>query len=674
MATFSWRSPNGGAGGAFDSALSWNNTTTGETPASSVPGSADTATLSIDGGRLTGNGSVTQLTFAAAAWVIAGDLAANNASIDYGTVSLTETTAKLTVIDALSLGRAGGAALSIANGATLAVTAGRAGPASSVGNATINVAAGGIASFGGPLSLGAGGGAATATVDAAVLAVGGVLQLGSGGAGTLIVRNGANAVLSAAADTGANAAYLRLGASAGSAGTVLVSDANSILLVASNSGSVGFAGSGALTVQNGGAARFNTSNNGLNPALSIGLLNTASGIVTVNNAGSTIVANGSLTVGGAGTGTLRILDGASVTSASVTGAQEAALSVAASAGSRGTLQISGAGAQLVASGQAVIGGDNRGSGFVTGGAGAVLLTAGGVLRTGSMRIYAGSRIDIDGASQEAISGNLTTQGVLSSFGTLSVSGTVSGSGVLQIGAGVADVGNLAAANVGFTGPSATLLVRALAGTSTISGLQYGDRIDLVGNNSVRLTGNTVTTTTGTLVLGGAPAGAQYGLASDGAGGTFVTISADTIGVFRFFDSNYGTHFFSSSTSEKDLIVGTRPDLVYEGVGLQSVDPASNDPNAAPVFRFFDSSYGTHFFTSSVDERDSVIASRPDLLYEGTGFIEHNVQQASDIAVYRFFDTRFGTHFYTADPGERATIVATRPDLIDEGTGFYAPAT
>src|SRR5204862_429206 len=90
------------------------------------------------------------------------------------------------------------------------------------------------------------------------------------------------------------------------------------------------------------------------------------------------------------------------------------------------------------------------------------------------------------------------------------------------------------------------------------------------------------------------------------------LTADTIGVYRFFDSNYGTHFFSASTSEKNTIIGTRPDLVYEGVGLQSIDPASTDPQAAPVYRFFDLTYGTHFFTASASERDTVIATRSDL--------------------------------------------------------------
>ena len=150
------------------------------------------------------------------------------------------------------------------------------------------------------------------------------------------------------------------------------------------------------------------------------------------------------------------------------------------------------------------------------------------------------------------------------------------------------------------------------------------------------------------------------------------ITPSTVGVYRFFDTKYGTHFFTASTDERDTILKTRPDLVNEGVGLTAIDTASKDPNAAAVYRFFDTKYGTHFFTASADERDQVIKGRPDLQFEGTGFYEHINQQAGDTPVYRFFDKNLGTHFYTGDAGERASIVATRSDLVDEGIGFYAP--
>lgn len=150
------------------------------------------------------------------------------------------------------------------------------------------------------------------------------------------------------------------------------------------------------------------------------------------------------------------------------------------------------------------------------------------------------------------------------------------------------------------------------------------------------------------------------------------ITTETIGVARFFETTNGTHFFTADQGEVQQLLNTRPDLVEESNGLTAIDPASNDLNAVSVYRFFDSTYGTQFFTSSVTEKNMVTASRPDLKPEGIAFVEHGTQQPGDQAVYRYFDTRYGTHFYVSDSGENGSILATRPDLKPEGVSFYAP--
>ena len=160
------------------------------------------------------------------------------------------------------------------------------------------------------------------------------------------------------------------------------------------------------------------------------------------------------------------------------------------------------------------------------------------------------------------------------------------------------------------------------------------------------------------------------------GSDFAVISPETIGIYRFFSKTDGTHFLTASTSEEKQILATRHDLVFEGIGLDAVNPANlaNDPNATPVYRFFDKIHGTHFFTASQSEEQSVLATRPDLTFEGLGFYEHSSQQSGDEPVYRFFDTHYGTHFYTGSLSEDQQILATRPDLKPEGIAFYAPTT
>lgn len=158
----------------------------------------------------------------------------------------------------------------------------------------------------------------------------------------------------------------------------------------------------------------------------------------------------------------------------------------------------------------------------------------------------------------------------------------------------------------------------------------------------------------------------------GSGGAATTVPLPDVGVYRFFDRIDGTHFFTASAAERDALISTRADMAYEGVGLSADNPANADPAAAPVYRFFDTIHGTHFFTASQAEKAQVSATRADLTFEGIGFYEHTAPASGDVAVYRFFDATYGTHFYTADATERASLLITRPDLKDEGVGFYAP--
>ena len=151
-----------------------------------------------------------------------------------------------------------------------------------------------------------------------------------------------------------------------------------------------------------------------------------------------------------------------------------------------------------------------------------------------------------------------------------------------------------------------------------------------------------------------------------------SISPATVSVYRFFDRTDGTHFFTATETERDALIATREDLRYEGVGMNAVSPDSS-PDTVAVYRFFDHMDGTHFFTASSAERDSLIAGRSDMTFEGPAFYENAAPAAGDTAVYRFFDTAHGTHLFTQSADERATILATRPDLTAEGIAFYAPS-
>ena len=411
-------------------------------------------------------------------------------------------------------------------------------------------------------------------------------------------------------------------------------------------------GNGTVTVQGGGTLLAGTVANA-SGSIVLGNNTGTTGSLTVTGTGSKADAHGyRLTVGSSGTGSLTVSGGGTVTSASTGYSDtEAALAVAGSVGSTGAVTITGAGSSLIANGIAVIGGGNKGSGITAGGAGTVSVASGGTLQTGAMTIEANSSLTVDQSSSITIPS-------------------------ITIDGGTADLYSLSASNSISFGAGGTLRVHQVAGMNSVGNFSFGDQIDFAGTKSVTLSGNTVTAGAGSITLASAPANAGYQLFDDGSGGTFVALSPQTIGVYRFFDTTYGTHFYTADANEAQTVAATRSDLVPEGpggIGLQAVAVSSSDPNAAPVYRFFDTVFGTHFFTASATERDSIIASRPDLTYEPSStFYEHTQQEPGDIAVYRFFDNVHGTHFYTDDAAERASIIANRPDLISEGVGFYEP--
>lgn len=154
----------------------------------------------------------------------------------------------------------------------------------------------------------------------------------------------------------------------------------------------------------------------------------------------------------------------------------------------------------------------------------------------------------------------------------------------------------------------------------------------------------------------------------------INLTDDTVAVYRFFDQSHGTQFLTASVTERNAVITTRPDLVYEGLGMGAISPNAGDAEAVPVYRFFSTGNGSHFFTASAAEAGQIAATRPDLVQEQTSFDEHATQQAGDVPVYRFLDASTGTHFFTNSPAEQSAIAATRPDLVNEGVAFYAPST
>jgi Repeat of unknown function (DUF5648) len=146
-------------------------------------------------------------------------------------------------------------------------------------------------------------------------------------------------------------------------------------------------------------------------------------------------------------------------------------------------------------------------------------------------------------------------------------------------------------------------------------------------------------------------------------------------VYRFWSPSIGSHFYTVLESEKDKLISEYPKVwTYEGEVYTAL-PNADEPNSAPIYRFWSPVMGNHFFTIDENERDKLINVYPDVWdYEGIAFYAFPIDQqpADTVPVYRLWSDTLGSHFYTADEAERSSLLKDGSALwTDEGIAWYA---
>jgi hypothetical protein len=148
-------------------------------------------------------------------------------------------------------------------------------------------------------------------------------------------------------------------------------------------------------------------------------------------------------------------------------------------------------------------------------------------------------------------------------------------------------------------------------------------------------------------------------------------STDTLyGVFRYYDTSTGNHFYTTSASEKAQIDAALPPFRYEGVQWATPDHGSD---SVAVFRFFDTKTQDHFYTTSLNERDTIIQNYSQQFhYEGMAF-EAYASPAGDghVTLERFYNQVTGVHHLSPNAEETASILsgAQGRGWVDEGAAF-----
>lgn len=200
--------------------------------------------------------------------------------------------------------------------------------------------------------------------------------------------------------------------------------------------------------------------------------------------------------------------------------------------------------------------------------------------------------------------------------------------------------------------------------------------DVASSNRLLISKATLTIDpTDTMVNGGnyyvsfAPGAIKDFFGNSYAGSSSYNFTIFDYEIYRFYNTLTGTHFYTASVDEKNSVVRTLPQFNYEGVAFKGARSVSAS-GVLPVYRFYNSVTGTHFYTISEAERASIQARIPSFRFEGGAYNAYATNIAGTKALYRFYNTKTGTHFYTTSEAEKQNVQSTLPHYAYEGIAYY----
>ena len=126
-------------------------------------------------------------------------------------------------------------------------------------------------------------------------------------------------------------------------------------------------------------------------------------------------------------------------------------------------------------------------------------------------------------------------------------------------------------------------------------------------------------------------------------------------VYRFYNKKNGSHFYTASVAEKNDVVAKYPTIYsLDGPAYQVSSAFST-----PLYRFYNKKNGSHFYTASEAEKNNVVAKYSSTYQlDGVAYKVSAVPAAGTVPVYRFYNRKNGSHFYTASEAEKNTVIST----------------
>jgi hypothetical protein len=146
-------------------------------------------------------------------------------------------------------------------------------------------------------------------------------------------------------------------------------------------------------------------------------------------------------------------------------------------------------------------------------------------------------------------------------------------------------------------------------------------------------------------------------------------------VYRFWSPLTNRHFYTIDEAQKNKLIAERSDAwTFEGPAFHAWS-TQYFPDLAPVYRFWSDASNSHFYTANETEKESLLADYPHLwTYEGVAFYAYpeGSQPADASPIYRFWNLSDSSHFYTINQQEAGRLLTEYSHLfVFEGTAFYA---
>ncbi len=146
-------------------------------------------------------------------------------------------------------------------------------------------------------------------------------------------------------------------------------------------------------------------------------------------------------------------------------------------------------------------------------------------------------------------------------------------------------------------------------------------------------------------------------------------------VYQFVNPSLGSYFYTVDEYEQSVIAETLDNYELQEVeAIRTLEENEVDPitgaESEEVYRLFNKSSGSHLYTTSEFERDSIVDNFDNYSLDDNMFYAYTEEVAGSIDVHRFYNATEDVHVFTHSDTEIAEMMADSETFNDEGIAFY----